>query len=84
MSPKYQALGIGKSVLAQAESYILNVLKINKTAMQVVQQRSELVSFYQRRGYQLTGLVKPYPKNLNSGAPIETELTVVYFEKRLR
>jgi len=83
VNPKYQTLGIGKSVLAQAESYALNGLKLKKTAMQVVQQRTELVSFYERRGYRLTGLVKPYPKNLSSGTPMKDELNVVYLEKKL-
>ena len=82
VSPKLQSIGIGKSVLKQAEAYAVSVLKVNKIAMQVVSQRTELVDFYLRRGYKKTGLVKPYPNHLNSGVPKQKNLTIDYLEKK--
>jgi len=82
VKPKLQQLGIGQSVLAQAESYASSVLKINKFAMQVVKQRTELVDFYLRRGYKKIGLVKAYPNNLNSGVPKVKGLKVESLEKK--
>lgn len=82
VNPKLQELGVGKSVLEQAEHYAITVLNVKKFAMQVISQRPELVDYYLRRGYKKLGLVRPYPKNLNSGSPSIDGLTIVTLEKK--
>ena len=36
----------------------------------VLDVRSELIAYYQRRGYQITGQTAPYPVNANVGRPL--------------
>ena len=36
----------------------------------VLHVRSELIAYYQRRGYQITGHTEPYPVNANVGQPL--------------
>ena len=36
----------------------------------VLDVRSELIAYYQRRGYQITGHTAPYPVNANVGRPL--------------
>ena len=36
----------------------------------VLDVRSELIAYYQRRGYQITGHTEPYPVNANVGQPL--------------
>lgn len=83
VNPKYQQLGIGKAVLSQSEDYIQVRLKLKQCVMQVISQRKELIAFYMRRGYKKTGLVKPYPLNLNSGTPSAKGLTIDTLNKKL-
>ena len=79
--PKLQGKGVGKSILLQAEKYALSNLHVTKFIMAVVSQRTELISFYERRGYIKTGRVEEYPKNLNVGTPKAEGLTIEYLEK---
>lgn len=82
VNPKLQNLGIGKSVLKQAESYAISVLNVNKFAMQVISQRTELIDFYIKQGYKKTGKVKPFPNNINAGRPIIVNLTIETLAKK--
>ncbi len=49
--------------------------------MVVVSQRTELIAYYERRGYTRTGKTKEYPTHLNVGVPLKSDLTVEYLEK---
>lgn len=79
--PDWQGKGVGKYLLAHAESFAQSVLGINKLLMYVISQRPELISFYRRRGYRLTGQVEACPSHL--GMPKVTGLTIDYLEKQL-
>jgi len=81
VNPVYQDSGIGKQVLSQAEDYSMNVLNLKKFAMIVVSSRTELISYYERRGYVLTGKTAEYPVHLNVGIPKVSGLSLVYLEK---
>jgi len=48
----------------------------------VISQRSELISFYERCGYNRTDEIEKYPKYLNAGSPRVESITVEYFTKR--
>lgn len=69
VNPTLQGVGVGKQMLAKAEWYASENFSSNKFIMVVVSSRSELISFYQRRGYQKTGSIMDYP--LSAGAGIE-------------
>lgn len=64
-----QQRGLGKQMLAAAESYAANTLHSDSISMNVLLIRSELINFYCRQGYARTGLIYPYPQNLGVGTP---------------
>lgn len=81
--PSFQGKGIGKYILKQAESFALKELETRKYVMFVVSQRSELIAFYERRGYVRTGKIEAYPLHLGIGVPKIDGLTIEYLEKRV-
>ncbi|MCS5992148.1 GNAT family N-acetyltransferase [Klebsiella variicola subsp. variicola] len=82
--PRQQASGIGKKMLNHAEQYA----KVNFGSvifnMSVLSSRPELLSFYERRGYVLTGKVGEYPISAGVGKPIVDEIKVLFLEKKLQ
>ena len=79
--PSYQGKGFGNIILSKAEHFASNNLKIEKYVLVVVTQRTELISYYERRGYKKTGKVLDYPMHLNVGIPKDSFLTIEYLEK---
>lgn len=80
VQPSWQGRGIGKWLLDEAERYAWQVLNAQRLVMTVISQRSELISFYQRRGYRRTGEISPYPVHAQVGTP-KVHLTVERLEK---
>ena len=81
--PKLQGIGVGKEILHQAESYASTKLNAKKYIMVVVSQRTELIAYYERRGYIRTGDIQKYPNHLNVGVPLVDGLTIEYLEKNV-
>lgn len=81
--PRLQGNGIGKKILKLAEEYASNMLGVDKYVMVVVSQRHELISYYERRGYVLTGETEEYPVHLDVGIPKISGLTIEYLEKNV-
>jgi len=79
--PDYQAGGLGKSILNTAEKYAINELKAKEFIMVVLSKRTELIAFYERRGYHRTGVKQEYPLHLNVGTPKSGGLTIVQLSK---
>ncbi len=79
--PDLQGKGYGKYVLKQAETYAKKKLGVKKYIMFVVSQRTELIAFYERRGYSRTGRIEAYPLHLGIGVPKVSGLTIEYLEK---
>lgn len=79
--PSLQGSGLGKYVLEQAETFVLENMGIHKFVMFVVSQRRELIEFYQRRGYSRTGRIEAYPLHMGIGIPRLAGLTIEYLEK---
>lgn len=77
-----QGAGVGKQMLAYAEWYASENFSSDKFIMVVVSSRSELISFYQRRGYQKTGSIMDYPLSAGAGIPKYTGLKIEILEKR--
>jgi ribosomal protein S18 acetylase RimI-like enzyme len=75
--PKMQAQGLGKRMLQHAEIYATEHLGASMLKMSVLSSRPELLAFYQRRGYVLTGEVEEYPLLAGVGQPIVAGIHVL-------
>ncbi len=81
IAPDWQNQGLGKLVLDYAEKYAASVqsdLKIY--VMWVLNVRTELIAFYERRGYVQTGVVEDYPIDANVGIP-QVDLHLIEMRK---
>lgn len=58
VNPLLQNQGIGKALLNEAEKIAKQTWQIQYFKLSVLTCRPELIAFYQRRGYQCTGLTK--------------------------
>ena len=81
VAPEYQAEGLGKKVLMAAEQHAKKRAEITEYAMVVIEDRIELIAYYERRGYQKTGQIEPYPVAANSGLPTIKHLKIVHLVK---
>lgn len=59
--PDRQAGGVGRQLLAAAESYARRFFGARFMEMHVIDARRELIAWYVRRGYESTGEVHPFP-----------------------
>ena len=84
VDPSLQGEGLGKRLLAAAEGYARDTLGAARMEMQVFSRRRELLSFYNRRGYQPTGERRPfaYEEWPHAGAQFD-DLEFTVLEKRL-
>ena len=58
-------------MLNYVEAYVAqSCSEVRDLIMYVLDVRSELIAYYQRRGYQITGHTAPYPVNANVGRPL--------------
>lgn len=80
--PQMQAQGIGKQMLHHAEAYALNCLGASVLKMSVLSSRPELLAFYERRAYVLTGQVEDYPLSAGVGQPMVPDIKVLSLVKR--
>lgn len=76
VNPKIQNSGIGKKVLKLAEQYAVIHFQSDEFLMVVLSSRTELIKYYERRGYQRNGVINNYPKNVNIGTPLNPNLTI--------
>jgi ribosomal protein S18 acetylase RimI-like enzyme len=83
IDPTLQNSGLGRQLLAAAEQSALHH-GAAKIQMTVINVRDTLIAWYQRRGYHLTGEVRPFPYGDNRfGTPLRDDLTFVVLEKSL-
>ncbi len=61
VAPQVQANGLGKQLIAAAETFARDHLGATAMEMTVIRQRHELIAYYERRGYRLTGEERPFP-----------------------
>jgi GNAT superfamily N-acetyltransferase len=81
VQPVQQATGIGKRMLAEAEHYAIMHFGAERLRMNVLSSRSELLTFYERRGYCRTGVLLDYPNCTDVGRPKCDDLKIVVLEK---
>jgi len=73
----YQKEGIGKLLMGESENYAKEVFECSEMEMKVIGQRKELIEYYIRQGYTLTGEKENFSLNAHFGAPKRNDL---YFE----
>jgi len=59
--PGLQARGVGRAVVAEAERVARTEWGAARVQMTVIRQRAELIAWYERLGYRLTGETAPFP-----------------------
>ncbi|MFC9328598.1 GNAT family N-acetyltransferase [Kitasatospora sp. NPDC057015] len=59
--PGLQGGGIGRAVLAEAERLAREDWGVGTLEMTVIEQRADLIAWYERRGFSRTGVYSPFP-----------------------
>ena len=70
VSPLLQSQGIGKELMADAESYARKC-GCNTVFMKVISVRHELIAWYERKGYYKTGERETFPPGNQFGIPTQ-------------
>jgi ribosomal protein S18 acetylase RimI-like enzyme len=84
VSPGLQGHGLGRALLAEAERITRSDGLPLRLRMTVIAQRSELIAWYVRRGYQVTGERSPFPYGEpRFGLPRRPDLCFETLEKLL-
>ncbi|GHD19535.1 GNAT family N-acetyltransferase [Nocardiopsis kunsanensis] len=82
--PTAQGRGLGARVLAEAEQTAARLWRSRLMRMKVIKQRTELISWYERRGYVGTGRTEPFPYGDPAfGEPKRGDLAFVELTKEL-
>ena len=82
VSPLLQGFGIGKQLLKAAEEYAVQ-LNVPAIFMQVISQRTELIDWYKRYGYQETGERIPFNEDGLTGKHLQP-LEFMILEKTMQ
>lgn len=84
VDPARQAGGLGRVLIEAAEAQAVARFGATRMEMTVIRQRAELIAWYERRGYRLTGETRPFPlDDERFGLPQTRELEFVVLEKTL-
>ena len=76
VAPDLQSAGLGRRLLDAAEDHA-RALGIAAMEMTVIDSRDALIAWYERRGYDRTGVTRPFP------VPRDPPVTFVVLEKPL-
>lgn len=83
VSPLTQGQGIGGELLEEAEA-LAQFWNCKEISMTVLSERKELIKWYQKKGFHLTGETKPFPmKDSRFGIPKVEHLEFVILIKTL-
>ena len=84
VDPVRQASGLGRRLLVAAEAEAAARFGAGRIEMTVIRQRPELIAWYERRGYTLTGATADFPMDDERfGLPKRTDLQFVVLAKTL-
>lgn len=82
--PGLQGGGIGNALIAECERLAREDWELRKMRMTVIWSRTELIAWYQRRGYRATGERKEFPYgDAKFGLPKREDLYFEIYEKDL-
>lgn len=85
VNPVCQCAGIGKQMLAQAETYASRHFNVEKFVLIVISLREELIAFYLRRGYKKTNRTIDYAQLCGETCDAKIDgLKFAVLEKRAR
>ena len=85
VDPKRQAGGLGRRLISAAETYAAETFGARTMEMTVIRQRPELIDYYKRRGYALTGEKRPFPvADPRFGTPRRDDLAFVVLAKPIQ
>ena len=82
--PTGQSQGDGTRILAEAERLAVSEWASTVMTMTVIDVRDSLIAFYERRGYQRTGVQKPFDFDPRFGIPRRDDLRLEVLEKVLQ
>jgi GNAT superfamily N-acetyltransferase len=84
VTPTLQGAGLGGRLLAAAEQEASATWGATELEMTVIAQRTELIAWYVRRGYEPTGETRPFPYgDERAGLPRRPDLHFVVLRKAL-
>ncbi len=81
VKPLLQGQGVGKKLLRAADEHA-KALRVNQIVMTVVSVRHELIEWYERHGFHLTGEKFPFPEDGVTGTHLQ-KLEFAVLEKFL-
>jgi ribosomal protein S18 acetylase RimI-like enzyme len=61
VDPDLQAEGLGRALIADAEDTAVEEFGATVMEMTVIDVRHDLIAYYERRGYRMTGESRPFP-----------------------
>jgi len=83
--PELQGHGVGHEILQAAETFADRHLQScdqpRRLTMSILSHRPELLAYYERRGYKLTGVTMPFPEDGNNGDPKRQDLQLLELKK---
>ncbi|KAJ5621243.1 hypothetical protein N7528_006026 [Penicillium herquei] len=80
---EYQQAGIGRRVLAQAELYCREKWGPVIFELDALSTREQLIAWYERQGYEQTGMQTSFPVELYPDLDLSCDLAFVEMEKRV-
>ena len=84
IQPTAQRGGLGRRLLAAAERWAVQEWSSKMMHMTVIAQRTELIAWYERRGYERTGKRRPFPyDDPRFGLPLRDDLVFEVLRKPL-
>ena len=84
VDPERQGGGIGRRLITAAEAEARSTFKATRMEMTVIVQRTELIAWYARCGYQPTGETRPFPAtDPRFGLPRRDDLAFVVLARDL-
>ncbi|MFI6850292.1 GNAT family N-acetyltransferase [Kitasatospora sp. NBC_00085] len=82
--PGRQGGGVGRAVLAEAERFAAEEWGAVELEMTVIEQRADLIAWYERRGFSRTGVHSPFPYgDERFGIPLRPDLRFEKLVKKL-
>jgi N-acetylglutamate synthase-like GNAT family acetyltransferase len=84
VNPELQDQGIGRLFLSETEEFARRELNARIMEMTVITIRKELIAWYERRGYQFTGEIRPFFYGQERfGIPLRQDLQLGVWRKSL-
>jgi len=84
VSPNFQNQGIGKALLSYVEKFVVDEWQCSEMEMTVIRQRVELIAWYEKLGYRVTGEVRDFPYgDERYGIPKREDLVLDVLAKRI-